>query len=307
MTLKDLREIYERSSSRASEINRKLVFAGIAIVWLFHISDVSCEQAIPSQFLPILAFLCYSMVADILQYITRAMIWHAYYFFHREKDNKENAVETNEPEWYNALNNSFFYVKFIYTGFAYYYLASLLIGMVVPSIGLLESGLSLWTLKSVVCVWGIVFCVIVVWYALAPKLKIRKGRISKLLYVITHSEIARWLIVIVFAVCAICLLLLICKQAESEELIKRNEHICDTTTQPQPTTVITDTTLLNAIKTNQEAIIKLLQPKPEVKKFTTSKKVVKKSSSKAKKQPLYLPLDTITCDGKEYMIVEKVR
>ena len=307
MTLKDLREIYERSSSRASEINRKLVFAGIAIVWLFHISDVSCEQAIPSQFLPILAFLCYSMVADILQYITRAMIWHAYYFFHREKDNKENAVETNEPEWYNALNNSFFYVKFIYTGFAYYYLASQLIGMVVPSIGLLESGLSLWTLKSVVCVWGIVFCVIVVWYALAPKLKIRKGRISKLLYVITHSEIARWSIIIFFVGGAICLLLLMCNQTDSKGLKRGSDHIYDTISQPQPSVVAADTTFLKAIISNQDSIIKLLQPKPELKKSTTSKKVVKKNSSKAKTQPLYLPLDTINCDGKEYMIVEKVR
>lgn len=62
-----------------------------------------------------------------------------------------------------------------------------------------------------------------------------------------------------------------------------------------------------SIQASQDSIIKLLQQKPELKKSTTSKKVVKKNSSKAKTQPLYLPLDTINCDGKEYMIVEKVR
>lgn len=64
-----------------------------------------------------------------------------------------------------------------------------------------------------------------------------------------------------------------------------------------------------SIQTNQEAIIKLLQPKQEEPKCNQPKKTTTTKTTKkaTKKQPLYLPLDTITCDGKEYMIVEKVK
>lgn len=64
-----------------------------------------------------------------------------------------------------------------------------------------------------------------------------------------------------------------------------------------------------SIQTNQEAIIKLLQPKQEEPKCNQPKKATTTKTTKkaTKKQPLYLPLDTINCDGKEYMIVEKVK
>lgn len=87
------------------------------------------------------------------------------------------------------------------------------------------------------------------------------------------------------------------------------EEICIVENQPEPISAIADTTLLQAIKTNQETIIKLLQPKQEELKCNQPKKATTTKTTKkaTKKQPLYLPLDTITCDGKEYMIVEKVK
>lgn len=74
-------------------------------------------------------------------------------------------------------------------------------------------------------------------------------------------------------------------------------------------TIVVNVPQINSIKSNQEAIIKLLQPKQEEPKCNQPKKATTTKSTKkaTKKQPLYLPLDTITCDGKEYMIVEKVK
>lgn len=60
---------------------------------------------------------------------------------------------------------------------------------------------------------------------------------------------------------------------------------------------------------NQDSIIKLLQPKQEEPKCDQPKKATATKTTKkaTKKQSLYLPLDTINCDGKEYVIVEKVK
>lgn len=65
----------------------------------------------------------------------------------------------------------------------------------------------------------------------------------------------------------------------------------------------------HTVTLNQDSIIKLLQPKQEEPKCNQPKKATTTKSTKkaTKKQPLYLPLDTITCDGKEYMIVERVK
>ena len=65
MTIKELRDIYVGSSTKASDINRKLIFAGIAIVWIFRVSSEQGD-CIPDVLKPVLLLFCISMCSIML-------------------------------------------------------------------------------------------------------------------------------------------------------------------------------------------------------------------------------------------------
>ena len=172
MTIKELRDIYEGSSTKASDINRKLIFAGIAIVWIFRNATVgTTENIFPEEFKPILLLFCLSLCSDVLQYIVRAVVWHIYYHFHRVPEDKEESTQAEEPEWWNTLSDSLWYFKFIPTIFAYLNLASLL-GITALQDSAIIQNLSGWSICNF---WGIIFGILMVWYVITDNILERKG------------------------------------------------------------------------------------------------------------------------------------
>ena len=163
MTIKELREIYEDSSTKASDINRKLVFAGIAIVWIFRVTECSTlEHIIPDNLKHVLLLLCISLCIDISQYIVRGIIWHIYYYFKKDPQTSEDQVQAEEPEWLNAIPDSFWYSKFIPTFFAYLSLANYL--SITPSQHL--SWIIRFSGWSILYWVGIMFGILTLWYAI---------------------------------------------------------------------------------------------------------------------------------------------
>lgn len=170
MTLKDLREIYERSSSKASDINRKLIFAGIAIVWIFRISEDG-NTMIPENLKSVLLLFCISLSLDVLQYLVRGVMWHMYYYFKRDPKKEENQMQAEEPEWLNSFPDSLWYSKFVPTLVAYLGLAEYLS---IASLGDSKFFLALSSWK-VVYVVGIIFGIIMMWYVATELIQRKKG------------------------------------------------------------------------------------------------------------------------------------
>lgn len=163
MTIKELREIYESSSTKASDINRKLIFAGIAIVWIFRVTEYSTlEQIIPDNLKHVLLLLCISLCLDISQNIIRGILWHIYYYLKRYPQIKEETEQAEEPEWLNAIPDSFWYAKFIPTFFAYLNLANYL--------SITSAQDMFWMVRfsgwSILYWVGIMFGILTLWYAI---------------------------------------------------------------------------------------------------------------------------------------------
>lgn len=111
MKLSEIREAYEEISGKLSDINRQLCFAGFAIIWIFNKTDK--EISVPTElFLPAL-FLCASLFFDLLQYAISSLVWYGYYLCHQKKDQKDEDVNVNEPEWLNVISWLLFIAKII--------------------------------------------------------------------------------------------------------------------------------------------------------------------------------------------------
>jgi|GEM_PF-1525140 hypothetical protein len=80
--LKDRTEVlalYNKSSIKASDVNRQLGFAGIGIIWLFRnsilISSAKEKFIIPEELFKPATLIIFSLGIDLLQYIIATAIW----------------------------------------------------------------------------------------------------------------------------------------------------------------------------------------------------------------------------------------
>ena len=85
MRLREIRSDYERYSTKVSDINRQLIFAGIAIVWLFRASNDGGNTIFPTELHPTLFYFILSFGADILQYSLQSIYWFCYLSFASKK------------------------------------------------------------------------------------------------------------------------------------------------------------------------------------------------------------------------------
>lgn len=131
MKLKEIRDDYEELSGKASDLNRKLIYSGIAIVWLFHLNfDVSTinnnVDVIPEALhLPLLLF-CMSLGVELFQLFFSTVVWYLYYCWKRRGCRDESTFEVNEPEWFNVIPWIAWVSKISLTIWAYYELATFL-------------------------------------------------------------------------------------------------------------------------------------------------------------------------------------
>jgi hypothetical protein len=101
MKLNDYREAFYTFSGKASDLNRQLAFAGIALIWLFK-RDVGAQLTIPSELLYPAVFIVASLALDMLHYCIAASIWHWFYRTKERAGVTDNAqLKRHSPslEW----------------------------------------------------------------------------------------------------------------------------------------------------------------------------------------------------------------
>ena len=103
MKLGDLKKAYEDQSSIASEITRKLAFAGIAIIWIYKQGNGSSSNVPEELHLPTI-FLVLCLFIDLAQYIVGTLIYWRYFRWkekQRTERNKEfkGSIMLTLPGW----------------------------------------------------------------------------------------------------------------------------------------------------------------------------------------------------------------
>ena len=104
MNLRQLKKDYEDLSNAASEVGRKLAFAGIALVWIFK-TEAEGAYRIPADLYWPTALIMSSLAADFLQYVLATTILYAC-FRRLEGDTSVSAstdfqlsIWANRPAW----------------------------------------------------------------------------------------------------------------------------------------------------------------------------------------------------------------
>jgi hypothetical protein len=82
MELKEAKQAFYVSSETLSELIRRLVFAGIAIIWLFRVGGTQAGGvSFEKDMLVPLALCIVCIICDIIQYLYKTVAWWIYYEF----------------------------------------------------------------------------------------------------------------------------------------------------------------------------------------------------------------------------------
>lgn len=129
MKLEAAQEIYEKRSTRLSEIVRQLNFAGIAVIWLFRTGEKTGGIPYNDVLLWPLSLFITSSAFDLLQSAYASAAWG---IFSRQQEKKLNLrlAETDDiddeiddaPRAINWVSNVFFWGKAILTASGYFLL-----------------------------------------------------------------------------------------------------------------------------------------------------------------------------------------
>jgi hypothetical protein len=116
MTLKDADDIYDKRSTRVSEVARNLNFAGIALIWLFR-SGEKASGGIPytDWLLWPLGVFILAASFDLLQYLYASAVWGR---LHRLKEielGADSEARFLAPGWINRTATILFWAKSILT------------------------------------------------------------------------------------------------------------------------------------------------------------------------------------------------
>jgi hypothetical protein len=120
MLLKDYRETYYTFTGKASDINRQLAFAAIAVIWLFK-RDVSGVPSVPPPLILPGALVVLALAVDLLQYLLGAIIWYCFYRSKEKAGIPENRDIDHSP-WLERPITALFWVKVACTITAYYFI-----------------------------------------------------------------------------------------------------------------------------------------------------------------------------------------
>ncbi len=84
MKLQDYRETYYEFTGIASEVSRKLAFAGIALVWLFKLEGAPVPK-IPNELILPTGLLAASLAFDLFHYVIASAIWGIFQWYQERK------------------------------------------------------------------------------------------------------------------------------------------------------------------------------------------------------------------------------
>ena len=122
MKLEEAKTTFYEASDTLSDISRKLMFAGIAVVWIFKVSDKTAV-GIPfsrTLLLPLAAFVL-GLFFDIIQYLYKSIVWWLYYAV-KHKGGISDEAEVDPPAILNLPTFVFFYAKIACCAYGFYYL-----------------------------------------------------------------------------------------------------------------------------------------------------------------------------------------
>tara|TARA_R110002167_G_scaffold312948_4_gene518634 strand:- start:1178 stop:1642 length:465 start_codon:yes stop_codon:yes gene_type:complete len=120
-TIFDYQQDYYYFSGEASKLNRQLILASIAVIWLFHVSD-NIQSSIPEALLGVLYCLFASLALDLLQYFFGSAIWSLFFFYLDKKAGKGKISfdeDIEAPIILPVIINCFFWLKLIVGLIAY--------------------------------------------------------------------------------------------------------------------------------------------------------------------------------------------
>lgn len=119
-------EIYTKSSSTVSELNRKLVYAGFAIIWIFRISsndsfgsldNASYKFELPPAFHWSIVFLVGSLILDFIHYFFQSLSIKHYLKVSEAKLDANGSFDEYEED--EIIINIFWWAKIGMTFIAY--------------------------------------------------------------------------------------------------------------------------------------------------------------------------------------------
>jgi hypothetical protein len=130
-TLQEYRDDYYEFSKQASDVSRKLAFAGIAVIWIFKadLPDNSYALA-PELFYAGIAIVA-SLTLDLLHYGLSSLIW-GWFWRHKEKTGVKLTDNLDAPSYFNRPALVCFWGKLATMTIAYGYLSCFLYRHVVP-------------------------------------------------------------------------------------------------------------------------------------------------------------------------------
>ena len=109
MNLGKFRESYYDYTAKASDVARKLAFAGIAIVWIFRTGNGKDSSVPGPLLLPILLF-AVTLGLDLLHYVCGSVTWGIFCRI-KEKEPPPANDDWDAPAWLNWGTNLLFYAK----------------------------------------------------------------------------------------------------------------------------------------------------------------------------------------------------
>jgi hypothetical protein len=125
--LQDYRDDFYTFSGKASDLNRQLGFAGIALIWLFK-KDVGGSPTIPATLLLPSILIISSLTLDMLHYCVASIIWRCFYRG-KEKAKVGENVEIDHSIWLELPIWLLFVAKIVCVVVAYIYIFKFLVGV----------------------------------------------------------------------------------------------------------------------------------------------------------------------------------
>jgi hypothetical protein len=125
MKLEEYRKESYEFSKRASELNRQLGFAGIALIWLFK-SDVGGHTTIPTILIWVGGLIVLSLTFDMLHYCVGWYTWRSYFRGKAAEGFSEDAQIDPGPRFASPII-AFFVTKIVCIIAAYILIFSFLV------------------------------------------------------------------------------------------------------------------------------------------------------------------------------------
>jgi hypothetical protein len=120
-------EAYQRSSKQVSELVRQLALAGIAIIWLFKVTDSAGQSRIAKELVSATLVIAAALCFDFLQYAYATAAWGIFSRMYEKRD----EVPDKAPRWINWPTNTLFVLKVAAIATAYFSLGRYLIRRVI--------------------------------------------------------------------------------------------------------------------------------------------------------------------------------